>query len=164
MGEGLVGLGHLVDVLALLDGFAFVLGGGDDLVGELQVHGLAFLAAGGFDDPFHGQRVLALGTDFARNLVVGSADAARTNLHGRGGVLEGELEDFNRILDFGLLLYSVHTAIDDGAGGRLLALLHDIVDELGDLERIESRIGLEISLYVCFSAHVIGKSRVEGGK
>src|SRR5690348_15120774 len=54
--ESLVGVGHLVDVLALLDRVATVLRGVDDLVGEAILHRLLVALAGVLDEPTHAER------------------------------------------------------------------------------------------------------------
>src|SRR6478736_72311 len=55
VGEGAVGLGHLVHVVALADGGALVVGGVLQLVGQGHVHRGALAAAGVTDDPAQGQ-------------------------------------------------------------------------------------------------------------
>src|SRR5947208_13366951 len=54
--EGLVGVCHLVDVLALLDRVAAVLRGVDDLVREAILHRLLVALAGVLDEPAHAER------------------------------------------------------------------------------------------------------------
>ncbi len=47
VGEGLVGVGHFVDVFAFGDGGTFAVVGGDQLVGEFDGHWAAFFVACG---------------------------------------------------------------------------------------------------------------------
>ena len=70
---------------------------------SFSVHRLAFLVAGGFDDPFHGEALAALRTDFARHLIVRAADAAGADFHGGSSVFEGGFKDLDGIFDFGFL-------------------------------------------------------------
>src|SRR5262245_47597395 len=51
VGERLVGVGHLVDFLALLHGLALAAERGIELVGQAQVHRAALLAARGAEQP-----------------------------------------------------------------------------------------------------------------
>src|SRR3989304_9791628 len=61
--EGLVGLGHLVGVLAPLDRGAEVVHGIDELGGELLAHALAAAAACRLDQPAHAEREAAGAAD-----------------------------------------------------------------------------------------------------
>ena len=60
MAEGLVGLGHLVGVLAALDGRAEAVHRVHELGGELLGHALAAALAGGLDEPAHAERQPAI--------------------------------------------------------------------------------------------------------
>ena len=81
--EGPVRLGHLVGVLAPLDGGAEAVHGVDELDGELLAHGLAAALAGGLDQPAHAERHAAIAADLDRDLVGGATDAARLDLDDR---------------------------------------------------------------------------------
>src|SRR6185437_7652796 len=80
VGEGLVGVGHAVDVFALLDGAAAVVGGVEDFVGQLLDHALLAAGAGVEDEPADGEGDAAGGVDLDGHLVVGAADAAGLDL------------------------------------------------------------------------------------
>src|SRR5688500_16109138 len=73
--EGLVGFGHAVGFLALLDGAAAVLGSVDQLAGELARHRVLAALAGRLDQPAHRQRHAPRSAYFDRHLVGGAADA-----------------------------------------------------------------------------------------
>lgn len=138
VGESLVGLCHLLGVVALLDRGAFVVVGGHELDSETLVHRLAFSAAGGVDDPSEGKVLLALWANFAGNLIVGSSNAARANLDCRRDILDGGLEDLGWILYAHLFLDDVESTVDDLAGSLLLSVEHNRVDEL--LEALRSEL------------------------
>src|SRR4029078_5856634 len=93
MAEGLVGLGHLVGVLAALDARAEAVHRVHDLRGELLGHALAAALAGGLDEPAHAERQPAIAADLDRHLVRGTADAARLDLDDRGRVAQPRLHD-----------------------------------------------------------------------
>lgn len=152
MSECLVCLGHLVDVLALLDGFTLVLGSKDDLLSEALLHRDPFPAAGCADDPLHAKLLLALGPHFARNLIVGTANTARADLHCRSGVLQGRLKDLERVGGC-LFLNDIKGVVHHGACSILLAIKHAIVDELADLVGIEAEIRWGDIPVLYFSSH-----------
>src|SRR2546426_430860 len=76
MRERLVGLRHLVGVFPLLHGRAAVVGGVEQLGGELLGHAALGPPARGADHPAHGQRRTAVGPHLDRHLVRRAADAA----------------------------------------------------------------------------------------
>src|SRR5438046_3082169 len=86
MAEGLVGLGHLVGVLAPLDRRAEAVHRVDELGRELLGHALAAALAGGLDEPTHAEREPAIAADLHRDLVRGATDATRLDLDDRGRV------------------------------------------------------------------------------
>src|SRR5437773_10379579 len=77
MAEGLVGLGHLVGVLASLDRRAEAVHGVDELGGELLGHALAATLPGGLDEPANAEREPAVAADLDRHLVGRATAAAR---------------------------------------------------------------------------------------
>src|SRR5947207_233360 len=91
--EGLVGLGHLVGVLAPLDRGAEAVHRVDELGRELLAHALAAPLASRLDEPAHAEREAAIATDLDRNLVGRAANAARLDLDDGRGVPERRLED-----------------------------------------------------------------------
>jgi hypothetical protein len=86
------------------------------------------------------QRSAAVGTDFHRNLVGRTTNAAA--LHFDSGLEVGQrlLEDRDTRLG-GLVLDNVHRAVENSLGSRLLALIHDGVDELRDGLAIVACVG-----------------------
>src|SRR5258706_1534932 len=80
MAEGLVGLGHLVGVLATLDGGAKPVRCIHELGSELLAHALAVALAGGLDEPAHAERQAAIAADLDRHLVRRATDAAGLDL------------------------------------------------------------------------------------
>src|SRR4029079_16382616 len=75
MAEGLVGLRHLVGVLASLDRRAEVVHGVHELGRELLRHALAAALAGGVHEPAHAEREPAIAADLDRDLVGCATDA-----------------------------------------------------------------------------------------
>ena len=137
--EGLVGLSHLVGVLATLDGSAETVGGIEDLVGETLGHGLLTTGAGEIGQPAQRQGVGAVRLDLDRHLVGSATDTAGANLEGRTDVVQGALEHSHRLL-VGLLLDHIERGVHDVLGDRLLAVKQNLVDELrhhgGTVDRI----------------------------
>src|ERR687884_1181492 len=87
--ERLVGLGHAVRVVLLLDGVAAVVGSVEHLAGEAVGHRLLAAGAGRADDPADGETPSALLRDFDGHLVGRAADAARLDLDRGPDVLDG---------------------------------------------------------------------------
>src|SRR5690606_33363120 len=81
--EGLVGLGHLVRVLAALDRGAEAVAGVEDLVHQALGHRLLATLPGVADQPAQGQRGAAARLDLDRHLVGGATDTAGLDLQGR---------------------------------------------------------------------------------
>src|SRR3954452_4787647 len=69
VGEGLVGLGHLVGVLAPLDARAEAVGGVEELVHQALGHGLLAALTGVADQPPQREGVGPAGLDLDRHLV-----------------------------------------------------------------------------------------------
>ena len=121
MGEGLVGLGHLVQVFAALHRGADAVGCVEQLVGEALGHGLLAALAGVADDPADGEGVGPAGTDLDGHLVGGATDAAAADLELGLDVLDRALERADR-LGAGLLLDDLERVVDDLLGGGALAV------------------------------------------
>src|SRR6476469_4357080 len=131
MGEGLVGLRHPVHVVFTLERAALLVGGVEDLAGQLLEGMLLAPLAGEREEPAHGERAGAPLRDLDRHLVVRAADAARAHLEHRCHRLDGALEHLDRVLA-GLLPDGLERLVHDVLGDRLLALLHHAVHDLGD--------------------------------
>src|SRR5215213_4885009 len=82
VGEGLVGLGHLVGVLALLHSGTEAVGGVEDLVHEALVHGLLATLGRVADEPAERERGATVALDLDRDLVRRTTDAAGLDLDG----------------------------------------------------------------------------------
>ena len=101
MRERLVGLRHLVHVVALLDDVALALERVDDLGSDGGGHAHAVAGAGELRRPAKGERKLAVSRDRHRDGVGRSADAAGLDLD--LGKLEGQTPrkvHFSRVLRF----------------------------------------------------------------
>src|SRR4051794_22175918 len=90
--EGLVGLGHPVDVVLALPGAALLLGGVEHLVGEPLGHGLLAPRASELHEPADREGAGAAGRYLDRNLVGRTADPARADLEDRRELLDGVVE------------------------------------------------------------------------
>ena len=115
MSEGLVGLCHLMSILAALDRSTEAVGGIEDFVGQTLSHGLLATGAGEVGEPAQRQRVGAARLHFDRDLVGSATDTAGANLEGRTDVVQSALENGDRLL-VGLLLDHVESAVDDVLG------------------------------------------------
>src|SRR5260221_12929461 len=93
MAEGLVGLRHLVGVLAPLDRRAEAVHRIDELGRELLAHALPARLAARLPEPADAEGQAPIAPDLDRDLVGGAADAARLDLDDRRGVAERRLED-----------------------------------------------------------------------
>src|SRR6266542_2641490 len=98
MGEGLVGLGHLVGVLLTLDRGAGAVGGVQQLTGQAVCHGLLTPVPRELHQPAQRQRGRARLAHLDRHLVGGAADAAAARLQHRPGVLDRPLDRGHRIV------------------------------------------------------------------
>src|SRR6195952_1159525 len=85
VGEGLVGLRHLVGVFALLHSGAETVARVEQLVHEPLGHGLLAALAGGGDQPAQRQRGAAPSAHLDRDLVGGATDTAGAPPRGGGG-------------------------------------------------------------------------------
>src|SRR3954462_4100028 len=92
VGEGLVGLGHLVGVLALLHSGTEAVGGVEDLVHQALGHRLLPTVRGVPDQPPQRERRAACSLDLDRDLVRRATDAAGLHLDRRLHVVHGALQ------------------------------------------------------------------------
>src|SRR6478672_5246257 len=143
--EGPVRLGHLVGVLASLDGGTQAIARVEQLVRETLDHRLlsALLREG--HQPTQGQRGRPLRADLDGNLVGGTTDPAATHLEGGLHVVEGALEGDNRI-GTSLLPGLFERTIDNAFGQRFLPVEQDFVDELSHQLRPVDRVTDQRSL------------------
>src|SRR6202171_4334594 len=129
MRECLVRFRHAVHVFLLLHRPAARIRRIDQLVRELVHHRLARELPRRLQQPANRQRLPAERIHFHRNLVVRAAHAPRLNLEQRLHVLDGLLENFQRIV-VGLLRHLIHRAVKHTLRRRLLAFPHHRADEL----------------------------------
>src|SRR2546422_2327721 len=129
MTEGLVALSHLVGLFPPLDRGPHPVSGVHELSGELLLHTLPRSGPGVTYDPAPGQRRAAIRPDLDRHLVGGAADPAGLDLQNGGGVLQGGVEDLDRVL-LRHLPDAVQRAVDDPLGSAPLPPLHHHVDDV----------------------------------
>ena len=98
MREGLVGFSHTMDFVTLLHGAATAFGRVEQFAGETLRHGLFRTLLGRFTEPAHGEGHTADRTDFDRNLIVGTTNAAGLDFHQRTDVVQGGGEHFQGVL------------------------------------------------------------------
>ena len=152
MRERLVGLRHLVHVVALLDDVALALERVDDLGCDCGGHAHAVARAGKLRRPAEGERELAVRGDRHRNRVGRAANTAGLDLDLRLHVVNRGGNDLERILELllvldelgGILLHLLgdllDCAVDNLLGDGLLAVLHDDADHVRDELGIELRV------------------------
>ena len=140
VGKSLVGLGHLVRILALLDRAADTVGGVDDLSSQTSRHGLLATGAAVSGQPAQAEGLAAGRANFQRNLIVSAADTAGLALEVRHDVLHCLLEHLERVVA-GLFLHDVECIVNDLLRNTFLAIQHDVVDQAGDNLGIVNRIG-----------------------
>src|ERR1043165_1753634 len=140
VGEGLVGLSHLVRVLTALDARPEAVARVEQLVHDALDHGLLTTAAGVADQPAQREGGAATGLDLDRHLVGGTTDTARLDLDRRLHVVESALERDHRV-GAGLLTGALERAVDDLLGDGALAVLQHLVDQLGDQRGAVDRVG-----------------------
>ena len=145
MCEGLVGLGHLVSILTLLDSGAEAVAGVHYLAGKALLHGLLAALAGVQREPAQAESLTALGTDLDRHLVGGAAHAAGLDFQAGHDVVHGLGESLKGILP-GLVFDYIERIVHDLLCDALLAVQHDAVDELGHQHAVIHRIRQDLSL------------------
>src|ERR1700757_1236214 len=145
VGEGLVGLRHLVGILAPLYAGAEAVAGVEQLVHEPLGHGLLPAVPGVGHDPAQRQRGAAGRADLDRHLVGGAADAAALDLQGRLDVVQGALEGDDRVVAR-LLPAPLKRSVHDVLGHRTIAVLEAFVGQRGDERGAVDRIGDKLPL------------------
>src|SRR5438270_10639456 len=153
VGEGLVGLRHPVDVVLALVRSALLVERVENLVGELVAHPLFAAIARERHEPAHGERAGAALRHLDGDLVVGAADAAAANLEHRRDRLHGLLEHLDR-RPAGLRADRLERLVDHLLGDRLLAVEHDLVDDLRhELRAVDGVVAGHAGLDVCATRH-----------
>ena len=137
--ERLVSLGHAMRVFTLLDCGSLVFRCIQQLAGQLAGHGFLTALLRRVDNPAHRQRVTPRSTHLDRHLVGRAADATGFDLDHRAHVFECFFHQLDRV-QLALLGHIVECVIHDPLGSGFLAVAHDHVDELGDLQVTELRI------------------------
>src|SRR6266853_1765544 len=129
MRERLVGFRHAMHVFLLLHRSAARVRRVNQLVRELVHHGLTRALPRILQQPANCERLPAERIHFHRNLVVRAANATRLHFQQRLHVLDGFLENLQRVV-VGLLRYLIHRAVKHPLRRRLLAFPHHRADEL----------------------------------
>lgn len=131
MGEGAVGLCHLVSVFATLHGCTQTVRCVQDLVGKTLGHGVLTTLAGEGHQPTQCEGGGTAGANLNRNLVGSATNTAGTNLKSRLNVVESLLQGEDRI-GAGLLAALLQSAVNDALCGGLLTVKENLVNQLGD--------------------------------
>src|SRR5215203_305724 len=131
MREGFVCLRHAVDVVLPLPGAALLLVGIENLRSETLGHRVLATGAGELNQPADREGAGATGGNLDGDLIGGTADAAGANLEDRGQRFDRRLEDLDRIFA-AALADDRETVVDEPLGKALLAVAHDLVDQLLD--------------------------------
>ena len=122
-----------------------VVGSIHDLGSQTLAHGALAALAGEHNQPAQSQSLAALRADFNGDLVGGTADAAGLNFQGRHDVGHGSVEHFDGFLA-GLLSNGLQSFVANGLRYAALAVVHDLVDQLGDNGGIVYRIRKHFAL------------------
>src|ERR1700691_226055 len=129
MRERLVGFRHPMYVFLLLHGPATRIRRVDQFIRELFDHGLACAFPRILQKPANRQRLPPERIHFHRHLVVCAAHAPRLHFQQGLHVLDGLLENLQRIV-VGLLGHLIHRAVKYALRRRLLALIHHRANKL----------------------------------
>lgn len=147
---------HFMDILFLADGVAFVVLGSDEFRSETESHVGFGAIAGGVKEPAQSEGLGTFRSDFHRNLIVRTTDAAGLRLEARLDVFEAGFELFERsFLAFDFLVQFVESGVNDLFGNSLLALFehdaHEFGYKLGFVARIRENVmmnGLSSSRHI----------------
>ena len=137
--ERLVRLSHLMHIFFSLHRRTGVVDGVEDLVRETVFHLLLGSLAGEHRQPAERQRLSSVGADFDRDLIGRAADTSRLDLEDRHDVVHRLLKGLYCRFP-GLLFYRGKCVVHDLLGYALLAVQHDVVDQLGDQLAVVHRI------------------------
>src|SRR5918992_4093100 len=124
-----VGLCHPVGIFSALHARADVVLGVEYLAGEPAAHGLLPAGAGVTHHPAQGERVGSPRVHLDRHLIGRAADAPAAHLEARPDIVEGVVQDRHRARA-GTLLDKGEGVVDYRLGDTLLAVEHDLVDQL----------------------------------
>ena len=129
VGEGAVGVRHLMRVFTLFNSCALTVVGVHKLGGDAVFHAHAFAGSSCLDKPHGSQVVLALAFNLKRNLVVGATYAAGAGFDIRLDILESLFENVEGIVDFELASGFLHAAVNQALGNLLFTVKHDAVNK-----------------------------------
>ena len=125
---------------ALANGVASFVGGIHQFASQLLGHAPAVAGAGEAHQPAQGHSGAALLAHFHGHLVSGTTDTAGAHFHKRGGILDGCLEQFERI-SAGALVDQAKRVGQDPLRCRLLAVLHQADHHHRGEAAVELRVG-----------------------
>ena len=125
----LVGVRHAMGVFTLFDGGAAILGSVLKFAAKTVCHRVFVTVTRCLDDPADSERLTPVRPDFNRNLIGRAANATRTDFNCRLHVFQSIMKNLYRILP-GSFRNRIQRAIDDLFCHGLLAVIHNIVDEL----------------------------------
>lgn len=145
MSESLIGVGHPVSFVFFTDGGPAVIGGIEDLVGEFIDHGFFRPFTSELNDPTECESVTALLANFDGDLVSGPTDTTGANFDGGPDVFDGLTEDPDSFIGAGFGLNSGECMVHDAFSDGLFAIFHHTVNELGDEDVFELRVGEDVT-------------------
>ena len=131
-------------IFAFLHRRACIVAGIHDLTGKTLFHRLLAAFTRITCQPAKAKSLAALRSDFNRNLVGCTADAACLNFQGRHDIIHCLGECFQGVFS-GLFLDHVKGLIDNLLGNTLFAVQHNAVYQLGDQHTIVYRIRQDFS-------------------
>ena len=151
MRKGLVGLGHLVRVFLLLDRAAEAVGRVHDFVGQTLAHQPLRPRSRIIRQPAQTEGLASFGPYLHRDLVVGAAAADRFDLQTGHDVLERFLKLLQRVRA-GFFLYGLKRIVNDPLCNALLAVQHNVIDQLGHEDRVVKRVRQNFSFEAMLSS------------
>ena len=154
MGEGLIGVGHAMRLLAKCHGLALTAGRRIQLIRQALGDRSTLFRTSRVDQPSERQRLLPLAIHLDRHLVVGAADALGPDLDVRLDILDRLAEELplGLGLALGTLLFfqpyadDFHRGVNISLGAGFLPLLHTAVDETRQHLVAIPRIGAKLLL------------------
>ena len=152
--EGTVSFCHTVHIFLTLEGTALFVVSIHDLGCEFVGHGLTTALTSEADKVLHGNRFLAIGTDFSGHLERSTTDTARLHLNLRSDLVQRDLPDLECALLFVLHLLTdeFESVIEDLVAHVFLTVVHEVVDELGNFLVSINGIGEDQPLLrLCFT-------------
>jgi hypothetical protein len=139
--KGFVGVCHTVRIVAFGNGGTFFAVGCHQFFGKLLMSRATLFGTNRFKNPAESEALLPVFVDLHRDLVGRTTNPFRSDFDVGLDVLDRLFEDFDGRSVLNLLSDFFESGVEDTLCGRLLAIVHQTVDELRCQHRVEPRIG-----------------------